>query len=82
MQRASGGGGERGVVHGPGRVARARARGQWRATTAAVGNLYGIVAFALLWLFLVSFFFTLFRALLRQSRRRRRGEGADWEHGL
>jgi len=47
-----------------------------------VGNLYGIVAFALLWVFLASFFFTLYRALLRQSRRCRRGEGADWEHGL
>lgn len=47
-----------------------------------MGNLYGIIAFALLWLFLLSFFFTLFRALIGQSRRRKRGEGADWEHGL
>jgi hypothetical protein len=47
-----------------------------------VGNLYGIIAFALLWLFLASFFFTLYRALLRQSRRRREGKGADWQHGL
>ncbi len=47
-----------------------------------MSNLYGAIAFALLWLFLASFFFTLYRALLRQSRRRRKGEGADWEHGL
>jgi hypothetical protein len=47
-----------------------------------VGNLYGIIAFALLWLFLATFFFGLYRALLRQSRRRRKGEGADWDHGL
>ena len=53
-----------------------------RAISAAVGNLYGIIAFALLWLFLVTFFFTLFRALVVQARRRRKGEGVDWEHGL
>ena len=47
-----------------------------------VGNLYGIIAFALLWLFLASFFVTLYRALLRQSRRRREGKGADWQPGL
>ena len=48
----------------------------------AVGNLYGIVAFTLLWLFLASFFFMLYRSLLRESRARRKGEGADREHGL
>jgi len=47
-----------------------------------VGNLFAIVAFALLWLILVPFFFTLLRALGRQRRRRSRGEGGHWEHGL
>lgn len=47
-----------------------------------MGNLYGAIAFTLLWVLLASFFFTLYRALLRQARRRREGQGADWEHGL
>jgi hypothetical protein len=46
-----------------------------------VGNLFAIVAFVLLWLFLVPFFFTLLRALAGQRRRKGRGEGV-WEHGL
>ena len=47
-----------------------------------MGNIFAIVAFALLWLFLLPFFFTLLRALGRQQRRRSRGEGGVWEHGL
>ncbi|HEY8376708.1 MAG TPA: hypothetical protein VIK91_09480 [Nannocystis sp.] len=47
-----------------------------------MGNLYAIIAFALLWLFLAGFFFVLIRALVVQSRRRRRGEPDVWEHGL
>lgn len=47
-----------------------------------VGNLYAIVAFVLLWLFLVPFFITLLRAVGAQRRRRGRGEGGHWEHGL
>jgi hypothetical protein len=42
-----------------------------------VGNLFAIVAFVLLWLFLVPFFYALLRAL---AGRRRKGSG--WEHGL
>jgi hypothetical protein len=48
----------------------------------AVSDLYGLVAFALLWLCLGGFFFVLFRMLLDEARRRRRGERVDWEHGL
>lgn len=47
-----------------------------------MGNLYGILAFALLWLFLAGFFFTLFRTLWLQARARKRGESSTWEHGL
>jgi len=47
-----------------------------------MGNLFAIVAFALLWLFLVPFFVALLRALIGQRRRERRGEGGHWEHGL
>jgi hypothetical protein len=72
VQRAGGGGGERGVGHGAWRV--------WYKPP--VGNIFAIVAFALLWLFLLPFFFTLLRALGRQQRRRGRGEGGGWEHGL
>lgn len=46
-----------------------------------VGNLYAIVAFTLLWLFLLSFFVGLVRWLVGQ-RRRSRDEGRRWEHGL
>lgn len=49
-----------------------------------MGNLWGFVAFALLWLFLVGFFVALFRGLLRRTRevRARQGERGDAEHGL
>ena len=47
-----------------------------------VGNLYAIVAFALLWLVLVPFFVGLLRRLAAQGRRWSRGEGGHWEHGL
>ena len=47
-----------------------------------VGNLYAIVAFVLLWLFLVPFFVGLLRRLAAQRERQRRGEGGHWEHGL
>jgi hypothetical protein len=47
-----------------------------------VGNLFAIVAFVLLWLFLVPFFVTLLRRLGAQRRRQGRGEGGHWEHGL
>lgn len=47
-----------------------------------MGNLYAIVAFALLWLVLAGFFVVLIRALIVQNRRRSRGEPGVWEHGL
>ncbi len=47
-----------------------------------MSDLYGIIAFALLWLFLAGFFVVLFGMLLEESRRRRRGQRDDWEHGL
>lgn len=47
-----------------------------------MGNVYAIVAFALLWLVLAGFFVVLIRALIVQSRRRARGEPGVWEHGL
>lgn len=47
-----------------------------------MSDLYGVIAFALLWLFLAGFFVVLFGMLLEESRRRRRGERDDWEHGL
>ena len=49
-----------------------------------VGNLWGLIAFALLWLVLAGFFVALFRGLLRRSRevRARQGERGDPEHGL
>jgi len=47
-----------------------------------VGNLFALLAFGLLWLLLAAFFIVLIRALVIQSRRRRRGEPGVWEHGL
>lgn len=47
-----------------------------------MGNLYAIVAFALLWLVLAGFFVVLLRTLIGISRRRARGEETRWEHGL
>ena len=49
-----------------------------------MGTLYGVIAFALLWLFLAGFFVALLRGLLRRTRalRGRHGEGGDPEHGL
>lgn len=47
-----------------------------------VSDLLGIIAFALLWLFLAGFFVVLFGMLREESRRRSRGERDDWEHGL
>ncbi len=45
-----------------------------------VGNIFGIVAFAGLWLFLGVFFVYLFRWLLRRSRAL--GREVDRDHGL
>jgi hypothetical protein len=47
-----------------------------------VGNLFAIVAFVLLWLALVPFFVSLLRRLAAERRRKSRGEGGHWEHGL
>jgi hypothetical protein len=48
----------------------------------AVNDLLGIIAFALLWLFLAGFFVVLFGMLRAEAGRIRRGERIDWEHGL
>ncbi len=49
-----------------------------------VGSLWGLIAFALLWLFLAGFFVALFRGLVRRARdvRAQRGERGDPEQGL
>lgn len=49
---------------------------------AAMGNIFAIVAFTLLWLFLAAFFYGLLRTLI--ARARAKGDAGDdrWEHGL
>jgi hypothetical protein len=49
-----------------------------------VGSLWGLIAFALLWLFLAGFFAALFRGLVRRARdvRAQRGDRGDPEQGL
>ncbi|MEZ4450756.1 MAG: hypothetical protein R3B09_14840 [Nannocystaceae bacterium] len=45
-----------------------------------MGNAFAIVAFALLWLFLLVFFYTVLRTLI--ARARAKGDDDRWEHGL
>jgi len=44
-----------------------------------MGNIFAIVAFTLLWVFLGVFFFVVFRMLLARSRA---SDKNRWEHGL
>jgi hypothetical protein len=47
-----------------------------------MGNLFAIVAFALLWLFLAVFFYVVLRTLISRARSRDQGGDDRWEHGL
>ncbi len=47
-----------------------------------MGNIFAIVAFALLWVFLGVFFFVVFRTLVLRGRSNADGEKNRWEHGL
>lgn len=49
---------------------------------AAMGNLFAIVAFSLLWLFLLVFFYVVLRTLIARARDRAKGDDDRWEHGL
>ena len=44
-----------------------------------MGNIFAIIAFAVLWLFLGVFFFVVLRALLTRGKAEDKGR---WEHGL
>ncbi len=47
-----------------------------------MGNIFAIVAFGLLWVFLAVFFFVVFRALILRDRSGPEGTKDRWEHGL
>ena len=46
---------------------------------AVMGNIFAIVAFAVLWILLGVFFFVVLRALLTRGKA---GDKGRWEHGL
>ena len=50
------------------------------ASGADMGNVFAIVAYALLWLFLAAFFYVVLRTLI--ARARSRDADDRWEHGL
>ena len=46
---------------------------------AVMGNIFAIIAFAVLWILLGVFFFVVLRALLTRGKA---GDKGRWEHGL
>ena len=54
---------------------------RWRSSV-VMGNIFAIVAFGLLWVFLVVFFAVVFRALIVRDRSGPEGDKDRWEHGL